>query len=57
MNADMDERVIESIRDATPNRELLSTQDLAQTVYLLANMPTHVTGNNLVVNGGENLTI
>lgn len=55
MNADVDERVVESIRDATPNRELLSTQDLARTVYLLANMPTHVSGNNLVVNGGENL--
>jgi NAD(P)-dependent dehydrogenase (short-subunit alcohol dehydrogenase family) len=55
MNADLDDRAVEDIRDATLNGAILSTRDLARTVYLLANMPTHVTGNNLVVNGGENL--
>lgn len=55
MNADLDERAVAAIRDAAPGGELLSTRDLARTVYLLANMPAHVTGNNLVVNGGENL--
>jgi len=57
MNASLDERVVEMIRDSSPNRELLTTGELAEAVYLLANMPPQVTGNNLVVNGGENLDI
>lgn len=57
MNSDVDTRVVKLVKESSPDNELLTTEELAEAVYLLARMPRQVTGNSIVIDKGSSLNI
>ncbi len=52
---DVDERVIEQMKESHPLKQLLTTAEVAETVYFLLNAPSQMNGVNIVMNAASNI--
>jgi len=55
LTKDVDERVIEQMKQDHPLKKLLTTQEAAESVYFLANATSQINGLNIVINSGANI--
>jgi NAD(P)-dependent dehydrogenase (short-subunit alcohol dehydrogenase family) len=53
LNTDTDERVIEEMVSKHPLKQLLSVDDTAKTVLFLCSSPTHLNGQNIIINAAQ----
>ncbi len=51
----VDERIVEQIKENHPLKKLLTTQEVADTVYFLANTSNQINGVNIVINAAINI--
>lgn len=52
---DIDERVIEQMKESHPLKQLLTTTEVAETVYFLLNASSQMNGVNIVMNAASNI--
>lgn len=50
-----DERLIEQMKDGHPLKKLLTTEEVAETVFSFMSMTKQINGTNLVINVGEDM--
>lgn len=50
LTASLDERMIEQMKDVHPLKTLLKTEEVADTVYFMANAPLQLNGVDIVIN-------
>ena len=55
LTSDVDERIIEQIKDSHPLKNLLTTSEAAEAVLFLANASSQINGIDIVLNAGVNL--
>lgn len=55
LNADVDERIVEGIREANPLKKLLTVEEVAEAVAFLTQGSGHLNGSNLFMNSGDNI--
>ena len=55
LTSDVDERIIEQIKDSHPLKNLLTTSEAAEAVLFLANASAQINGIDIVLNAGVNL--
>ena len=55
LNADVDSRIVESMIDSHPQKQLVKTTEVADTVAFLANSSSQINGVNMVMNAGVNI--
>ena len=55
LTSDTDERIIEQMINEHPLKKLLSLEEVADTVFFLANASSHINGVNIVMNAGGNI--
>ncbi|HLA59283.1 MAG TPA: SDR family oxidoreductase, partial [Puia sp.] len=55
MTSHMDERVVEQIMENSPLGKLLTTEEVAESIFLLLNAPAQINGVNLIINGAANV--
>lgn len=51
----IDERMVEQIKDSHPLKRLLTTEEVAESVYFLANTTAQVNGIDLLINAATNI--
>ena len=52
LTADIDERIIEQIKETHPLKRLLTVEEVAESVLFLVNASPHINGIDIVLNGG-----
>ncbi|AMR34074.1 hypothetical protein A0256_22810 [Mucilaginibacter sp. PAMC 26640] len=52
---DIDERMVEQIRQNHPLKTLLTTEEVAETIYFLANTTAQVNGIDILINAATNI--
>jgi len=52
---DVDERLIDQMKETHPLKKLLSVEDVAESVFFLTHSTTHLNGIDLVINAGVNI--
>jgi NAD(P)-dependent dehydrogenase (short-subunit alcohol dehydrogenase family) len=50
---DIDERIVDQVRESNPLKRLLTTQEVAETVAFLTNAPDHINGIDMLINAGS----
>lgn len=55
LNAEVDSRIIDSIKDANPMKKLLNVEEVADTVAFMCTATDHLTGSHIYMNTGENI--
>lgn len=55
LTKDVDERLIEQMIHDHPLKQLLTIQEVAESVYFLANATSQINGLNIVINSGTNI--
>ena len=50
-----DERVLEQMKESHPLKKLLTTEEVAETVFFLANASLHINGEDIVMNAAANI--
>ena len=52
---DIDERIVEQIKNNNPLKKLLKSEEIAQIIKWMINSTEHLNGVNIPVNAGQNL--
>ncbi|MEP7142738.1 MAG: SDR family oxidoreductase [Ferruginibacter sp.] len=55
LTMDMDERLIEQMKENHPLKEILTVEEVAATVFFLANASSQVNGIDIILNAGTNI--
>ena len=55
LTANVDERVIEQIKDSHPLKQILLVEEVANTVLFLVKASSQINGIDIVMNAGLNL--
>jgi NAD(P)-dependent dehydrogenase (short-subunit alcohol dehydrogenase family) len=55
LNKDVDERIVEQVRENNPYKKILTTEEAAEAVGFLINATKQINGIDLVINGGKDL--
>ncbi|WP_183579710.1 SDR family NAD(P)-dependent oxidoreductase [Mucilaginibacter sp. X5P1] len=52
---DIDERVIEQIKDSNPSKKILTTEEVAEAVLFLSSASVQINGIDMIINSGTNI--
>lgn len=55
INDQVHERIVEEIINSHPQKKLLSTNEVAETVSFLISASSHINGVNVLINAGVNI--
>mgnify|MGYP000341586942 CR=1 FL=1 len=55
LNADVDERILEGIKKASPLNKILTVEEVAESILFLCNGSDHLNGINLYMNSGDSI--
>lgn len=55
LTSEMDERLIEQLKESHPLKELLTVKEVADTINFLVNASPHINGTNILINAGSSL--
>jgi 3-oxoacyl-[acyl-carrier protein] reductase len=55
LTSNIDERVVEQIRESHPNRALLEVEEVAEAVHFLATCSTQINGIDMLINGASSI--